>query len=186
VVRIGGTYERELDVRILAATNRNLLDEVNKTSFRQDLYYRLNVINLRLLPLKRRKEDILEIAKYFLRDLNIENGGLLKRFTPAFERKLLEHEWTGNVRELKNLVQRAFYLSQSELIHDVQFTGKQAKPIGSVTNQAESLKDIERNTIEEALIINKGNAVKAAQSLNISKATIYRKIKTYSIDLHRM
>ena len=186
VIRIGGTYERELDVRIIAATNRNLLDEMNKTSFRQDLYYRLNVINLRLLPLKRRKEDILEIAKFFLRDLNIENGGLLKRFTPAFERKLLEHEWTGNVRELKNLVQRAYYLTQSELIDDVQFAGKQPKPMKVSAKPAESLKDIEKNTIEEALLINKGNAVKAAQSLNISKATIYRKIKSYSIDLHRI
>jgi transcriptional regulator with PAS, ATPase and Fis domain len=98
----------------------------------------------------------------------------------------LEHEWTGNVRELKNLVQRAYYLTQSELIDDVQFAGKQPKPMKVSAKPAESLKDIEKNTIEEALLINKGNAVKAAQSLNISKATIYRKIKSYSIDLHRI
>ncbi|NTW72161.1 MAG: sigma 54-interacting transcriptional regulator [Eubacteriaceae bacterium] len=187
VVRIGGSYERDLDVRIIAATNRNLLDEMSKTAFRQDLYFRLNVINLRLLPLKRRKEDIIELAKYFLGVLNQENNGMLKRFSSSFEQTLLEHDWAGNVRELKNIIQRAYYLSVRDIIDNAQLpNASQSKISLAEDTGSESLKDMEKNSIEHALHLNKGNAVKAAESLNISKATIYRKIKTYSIDVHRI
>ena len=111
LVRIGGTYERELDIRIISATNRNLLEEVNKGSFRQDLYFRLNVISIKIPPLRRRRGDIIELARYFLKDLNEENNYADKTFTDEFEEYLLSQEWTGNVRELKNIVQRAYYMA---------------------------------------------------------------------------
>lgn len=182
IVRIGGTYEKELDVRVISATNRNLLEEVTKGSFRQDLYFRLNVINLRIPPLRNRKEDILELAGYFLKELNKENNGVNKIFSSGFEGKLTEHEWAGNVRELKNIIQRAYYMSEDEVIRD------EALPNNSSSKQAKAavplnLKDIERDSIVRALHFNNRNVLKAAEDLNISKATIYRKIKAYSIDL---
>lgn len=184
IVRIGGTYERDLDVRVISATNRNLLDEVTKGSFRQDLYFRLNVINLRIPPLRNRKEDILELAGYFLKSLNDENRGInkTKTFSHAFENKLMEHEWTGNVRELKNIIQRAYYMTEGEVIRNV------ALPVRNAVKQSKeavslNLKDIERDSIMQALSFNNRNVLKAARDLNISKATIYRKIKAYSIDL---
>ena len=188
VVRIGGTYERELDVRIISATNRDLIDEVSKGSFRQDLYFRLNVINLKIPPLRKRKNDIIQLAMYFLNSLN-EESNIRKSFTKEFEEYLLAQEWSGNVRELKNIVQRAYYISDRDLIDTVpnspvselSFTEERKIPVSTV--KPLSFKDIEKNSIIRALSVNKGNVIKAAEDLHISKATIYRKIKTYSIDL---
>lgn len=184
IVRIGGTYERELDVRVISATNRNLFDEVAKGSFRQDLYFRLNVINLRIPPLRKRKEDILELAGYFLQSLNYENRDVnnKKTFSKGFENKLAEYEWAGNVRELKNIIQRAYYMAEGEIIKNVSLPlNKATKSVRETATL--NLKDIERDSIVQALSFNNRNVLKAAKDLNISKATIYRKIKAYSIDL---
>lgn len=188
VVRIGGSYERALDVRIISATNRNLIDEVSKGSFRQDLYFRLNVINLKIPPLRKRRNDIIELARYFLNSLNEENINLNKKFTVEFEEQLLAHEWSGNVRELKNIVQRAYYMADKDLINFSSYTAVSAVKIAEeriepVMTQTLNFKDIERESILRALTANKGNVLKVAEELHISKATIYRKIKTYSIDL---
>lgn len=183
VVRIGGTYERDLDVRIISATNRNLKDEVLKGSFRQDLYFRLNVINLKIPPLRKRKDDIIQLARYFLASLNKENIHLNKKFTAEFEEYLLSQEWTGNVRELKNIIQRAYYMSDKNLIYPAVSTviAEESKEV--VKTQTLNFKDIERESIIRALALNKGNVIGAAEDLHISKATIYRKVKRYSIDL---
>ncbi len=188
IVRIGGSHERDLDVRIISATNRNLVDEVSKGSFRQDLYFRLNVINLRIPPLRKRKDDIIELASYFLNSLKEENDGIYKMFTPEFEEMLKNHEWTGNVRELKNIIQRAYYMSDNEFINSVSLPKKTIEIDEDSNNEVYkyNLKDIEKESIIQALFANNGNAKKAAKDLNISKATIYRKIKTYSIDLENI
>ena len=191
VVRIGGTYERTLDVTIISATHRDLIDEVSKGSFRQDLYFRLNVINLKIPPLRKRKNDILQLAMYFLNSLN-EEADMRKSFAKEFEEYLLAQEWRGNVRELKNIVQRAYYMSDRDLINAVPHTSAPEASYGEeekmAANTAHSLsfKDIERESILRALNLNKGNVLKAADDLNISKATIYRKIKTYSINLNEI
>lgn len=182
VMRIGGSFARDLDVRIIAATNRNLLNEMSKSAFRQDLYFRLNVINLRLLPLKRRPEDILVLGRYFLEQLNCENSDVKKFFSKAFEEKLLANEWKGNVRELKNMVERGYYLSAGVFIDCIEAPTKEQNVILPVRDSdGETLRDLEKNSIEQALFLNKGNAVKAAEDLCISRATIYRKIKAYDI-----
>ncbi len=189
VIRIGGTYERDLDVRVISATNRNLFYEISKKSFRQDLYFRLNVINLRIPPLCNRGDDIIELARYFLKALNEENDGLNKKFSLEFEKLLKQEEWTGNVRELKNVIQRAYYMSDKDVINSVQFN-QDAPRIENKPNKNDTsgitMQDIERESIEQALYSNNGNALKAAKDLNISKATIYRKIKAYSIDTGSM
>lgn len=185
IVRIGGTYERDLDVRVVAATNRNLLQEISDGSFRQDLYYRLNVINLRIPPLRNRQEDILELAKYFLNDLNRENDGMHKIFSHVFEEKLMQHEWSGNVRELKNIIQRAYYMSEGNIINNVMLQ-KQNNTVNNVEIMSFNLKEVEKDRIIQALYANNRSVIKAANDLNISKATIYRKIKSYSIDLDKI
>ncbi|HAZ05249.1 MAG TPA: hypothetical protein DCY58_01590 [Acetobacterium sp.] len=155
---------------------------MSKSAFRQDLYFRLNVINLRLLPLKRRPEDILVLGRYFLEQLNCENSDVKKFFSKAFEEKLLANEWKGNVRELKNMVERGYYLSAGVFIDCIEAPTKEQNVILPVRDSdGETLRDLEKNSIEQALFLNKGNAVKAAEDLCISRATIYRKIKAYDI-----
>ncbi len=116
ITRIGGNYERKLDVRVIAATNRNLNEEINKNNFRGDLYYRLNVFNVRLIPLRERPEDIELCADYFLQRLNDKNPGINKSFDKDFINSIVNYNWPGNVRELENVIQRAYYLSKDEII----------------------------------------------------------------------
>lgn len=192
VVRVGGTYERDLDVRVVSATNRNLIDEISKGFFRQDLYYRLNVINVRIPPLRKRKIDIIELSKFFLNNLNEENESSIKCFSNNFEIELLKHPLTGNVRELKNIIQSAYYLADKDLIDSYPYgsnvESNETYYIESQNNKNElssiTLKDIEKESIVQAIAANNGNIKKAAEELNISKATIYRKIKSYSIDVN--
>lgn len=185
IVRIGGTHERDLDVRVLAATNRNLLEEISGGSFRQDLYYRLNVINLRIPPLRNRQEDILELARRFLSELNKENEGANKELGDQFITKLIQHNWFGNVRELRNIIQRAYYMSEGYIINNVVFQ-KSVNTNNNTEIMSFNLKEVEKERIVQALLANKRDVIKAAESLNISRATIYRKIKAYSIDLNQI
>jgi transcriptional regulator of acetoin/glycerol metabolism len=183
IMRIGSFYERNLDVRVISATNRNLADEISKGSFRQDLYFRLNVINLKIPPLRNRKNDIIVLARYFLEDLNRENS-MQKYFSKSFEETLKNHFWSGNVRELKNIIQRAYYTSDRQVINSTVFYKDNAEFIkSSEKSPSFNLKDIEKDSIKQALAANNFNVLRAANDLNISKATIYRKIKMYSIDL---
>ncbi len=117
ITRIGGNFERKLDVRVIAATNRNLNEEINKNNFRSDLYYRLNVFNVRLIPLRERPEDIELCADYFLQRLNDKNQRMNKSFDKEFINLIKDYNWPGNVRELENVIQRAYYLSKDEIIN---------------------------------------------------------------------
>ncbi|MBY6815442.1 sigma-54-dependent Fis family transcriptional regulator, partial [Clostridium botulinum] len=117
ITRIGGNFERKLDVRVIAATNRNLNEEINKNNFRSDLYYRLNVFNVRLIPLRERPEDIELCADHFLQRLNDKNQRMNKSFDKEFINLIKDYNWPGNVRELENVIQRAYYLSKDEIIN---------------------------------------------------------------------
>ncbi|MCG8402718.1 MAG: sigma 54-interacting transcriptional regulator, partial [Firmicutes bacterium] len=116
VRRIGGNYEIKLDVRIIAATNRNLLQEARRKNFRGDLYYRLNVFKLEIPPLRERTGDIELCANYFLRNLNDQHPENVKRFSAEFIGYLENYEWIGNVRELQNIIERAYYLCDERII----------------------------------------------------------------------
>ncbi|RBP68882.1 transcriptional regulator of acetoin/glycerol metabolism [Alkalibaculum bacchi] len=183
VRRIGGTYERDLNIRIIAATNRNLYEEVAEKTFRRDLYYRLNVINLEISPLRDRPEDILTLAKFFLKSLNEENPHNPKMFSAGFKKEIITYEYKGNVRELKNTIQRAYYLCEKEIIDENYLPQKEKNNCTpyDMKPYTKSLQEIEKQSIQDALILSQGNVVQAAQYLNISRATIYRKIKQYQI-----
>src|SRR6056297_551756 len=177
--RIGSRYERNIDVRIITATNRNLKEEIEQKSFREDLFFRLNVINIILPPLRERKEDIGLLAQYFLNQLNEESSSS-KNFSGNFINHLNKNQWRGNIRELRHYIQREYYLSDDEYIRVGSSNGiKQEKEI-KIENS--NLKDLQKIYIEEALKTEKGNVVKAAKRLNIGKSTVYRKIKKYNIN----
>ncbi|SHI91473.1 Transcriptional regulator of acetoin/glycerol metabolism [Dethiosulfatibacter aminovorans DSM 17477] len=181
VSRIGGRYERNLDVRIIAATNRNLREEVEMRSFREDLFFRLNVINITLIPLRDRKGDILLFADHFLKELNGENSGVSKYFSEEFKDLLANGKWRGNVRELKHFIQREYYLSDGEKIERF-YSFKDSANVKEAFHN-ENMKHVEKMCIIEALKATKGNVLDAAERLKIGKSTVYRKVKTYNINV---
>ncbi|MCG0276197.1 MAG: sigma-54-dependent Fis family transcriptional regulator [Thermosediminibacteraceae bacterium] len=186
ITRIGGKYEKILDVRIIAATNRNLREEVERKNFRGDLYYRLNVINIKLPRLVDRKEDIELLANYFLERLNRKNFAQRKRFSPKYIEKLINYDWPGNVRELQNAIERSYYLCEGDVIteeylpdnilHNVKISKIN---LGAIL----PFEALEKENVKNALLQCKGNVDRAAELLNVSRATIYRKIRKYKIDL---
>jgi transcriptional regulator of acetoin/glycerol metabolism len=181
IARIGGRHERKLDVRIVTATNRNLREEVEMRSFREDLFFRLNVINITLIPLRERKGDIILFADHFLKELNGENPGIEKYYTDEFEEILIKGKWRGNVRELKHFIQREYYLSDGDGIEG--FYTDEDSTNNKETYQNENMQSVEKVCIVEALKATGGNVVDAAGRLKIGKSTVYRKIKTYNINV---
>lgn len=180
ISRIGGRHERKLDVRIIAATNRNLREEVEIRSFREDLFFRLNVINITLIPLRERKGDILLFADHFLKELNRENPGIEKYYTDEFKEMLVNGKWRGNVRELKHFIQREYYLSDGERINGF-YSGEDSMNVNQEYFN-ENMQSVERMCIMEALKASGGNVLEAAERLKIGKSTVYRKLKTYNIN----
>lgn len=180
--RVGGNRQIRVDVRVLAATNRNLEEEVKKGRFREDLFYRLNVVTLSLPPLRERKEDIPMLVDYFLRTQGME-GGWGKAISADALESLKNYDWPGNIRELANVLERALILSTGNTItlKDLPLTilGKSSTLPQSVS----TLVEIEKNLIEKTLRELNGNKTKTANTLGISLRNLYRKIEKYGITL---
>ncbi|EJO5347402.1 sigma 54-interacting transcriptional regulator [Clostridium botulinum] len=191
IMRVGGTHEKKIDIRILAATNKNLSEEVSNKTFRGDLYYRLNVINVHLISLKDRSEDIEALTNYFVDKLNIKNPGNFKKISPEFMDKLKTYHWPGNVRELRNIVERSYYICEDNIITDKFLSTKltQNQHHSCCTRKEEPivpLDVLEHKAIENALVHCRGNVVQSSELLGISRATIYRKITKYNINLNEI
>lgn len=189
VRRIGGHYEKKLDVRIIAATNRNLLEEVRKRNFREDLYFRLNVFKLEIPPLRERAEDIPYCAEAFLKRLNQEHPGEQRQFSVAFLEDLQRRPWRGNVRELQNWVERAYYLTEGTWIYPRErevFPPVAGAAHAMAYEQASpSVEEMMKGHIEEVLRQSRGDVMLAAKALGISRASFYRRIKKYGIQLEQ-
>ena len=180
--RVGGDQTIKVDVRILAATNRDLKREVEEGRFRQDLYYRLNVVSLQLPPLRDRSEDIPLLAMHFLKMFAERNAKAVKGFTPAAMDRLLKYSWPGNVRELENAVERAVvlligeYVSERELppsLTEENEAGKTPKrDFGNMT-----LEEIERMAVLDTLEQAGGNKSEAARRLGINRKTLLAKLE---------
>jgi DNA-binding NtrC family response regulator len=173
--RVGGNNEIRVKVRIIAATNRNLAEEVYRGNFRNDLYFRLNVVRLVLPPLRERGNDILLLADFFLKKKNILLNRS-KKFGPGVKNLFKEYGWPGNVRELANIVERAVILSSGEFITPADI------PIGRGNMEkfhALPLKQMEQNHIETVLGLTRGNKTQAAEMLGISLRNLYRKLDRY-------
>lgn len=172
--RVGGTRDIQVSVRIIAATNINLLEEVDKGNFRQDLYYRLNVIPINLPPLREREDDILLLANYYLRYFNKELKKNIKGFTQAAAATLLSHDWPGNVRELRNLIEREMIFCKSDWL---SFSEKGDELVNHEnTTPLVTLREMERRYVQQVLKATDNNKSKAADILGITRNTLRAKL----------
>ncbi|MDR2259175.1 MAG: sigma 54-interacting transcriptional regulator [Treponema sp.] len=184
--RVGGTATIKVDVRLIAATNRNLDEEVKAGRFREDLYYRLNVFPLHIPPLRERKSDLILLADYFTEKYAEKNGKLIKRIsTPALD-LLTSYSWPGNVRELENCIERAVILSTDMVIHSYNLPPSLQSAVSTntepITTLDAALSRLEKELIVEALKISDGNMAAAARRLGISERQMGLRVHHYGIN----
>ena len=183
--RLGGTASIKVNVRLIAATNRNLETAIAAGSFREDFYYRLNVVSIFLPPLRERKPDILMLADHFLEKYARQHGKHIKRIASAAIDMLVSYHWPGNVRELENVIEHAVVISEGNVIHGHHLppTLQTAEASGTVLqlSLAESVAHYERDLILDALKTTRGNQAKAARLLDTTKRILNYKIRKYSI-----
>ena len=182
--RVGENRNRTVNARVLAATNRNLTDEIHAARFREDLYYRLRVIEIAIPPLRERREDILPLARSFVTATAQRTQRNVNGFTPTAAHQLLRYAWPGNVRELENAVERAVVLARRNRIDvdDLPPEVELAVPDAIAATDVRPLADVERDYIRSVLRTVGGNRVRAAAKLGIGVATLYRKLKEYGGD----
>jgi DNA-binding NtrC family response regulator len=181
--RVGGTEEVQVEVRVIAATNKNLAEEVQEGRFREDLYYRLNVIEIKLPPLRERREDIPLLAEHFVQRISSELGKDVNSLTAAALKILIDHDWPGNVRELENVIERAIVTCRNGMLDQQDFSWLEKG--SSKTDMWEipdiSLGELERRAILAALERKHGNVKEASTALGIDRSTLYDKLKRYEI-----
>jgi transcriptional regulator with GAF, ATPase, and Fis domain len=183
IVRVGGSTSIHTDARVVAATNKNLVDMVTAGTFREDLYYRLNVVSIELPPLRERGDDVLQLADYFLAEFCRKVGRKLPKLTAAARRRLLEHPWPGNVRELRNLMERIACLLPEDCVeaHDLAFTlspgRKQTTGIDPGLPLAEATHTFQAEHITTVIDAARGNMSTAAKRLGLHRSNLYRKMR---------
>jgi DNA-binding NtrC family response regulator len=182
--RIGGTEEIPMDARVIAATNRNLQEAVDMGDFRDDLFYRINVINIKIPALRERREDIPLLVDHFIRRLAIETNKPVREIAKDALKVLMNHDWPGNVRELENALERAIVTAHGEILETSDFDfmekARHLNPHWEIPPGL-SLADIEKRTIETTLEQTGGNIKEASQILGVDRSTLYAKIKKYDI-----
>lgn len=185
VERVGGSRPVKVDVRVIAATNRNLEEMVNKNHFREDLFYRLNVVNLEIPPLRERMEDIPLLAEFFLKKLCQHLGHGPKMISGDALTVLLRHRWPGNIRELENALERALNIMEGDIITPASLPYYLSKDDSAKEERIgplkESLEAHEKALLERALDLAEGNKLSAAKMLGLSKSTFYEKLTKYKI-----
>ena len=188
--RVGGEKTIHVDVRVIAATNKNLSDLISKGEFREDLYYRLNVVDMEIPPLRKRQEDIPLLAQHFLELFAAKNNKKIKGFTPQALDLLIRHDWPGNVRELMNAVERTVVLSRSDYLSEKDFPmfAGTALNDGAASNTSiinikgdKPLEEVEKATILKTLEAAGGNKSEAARRLGITRKTLHKKLKSYGV-----
>lgn len=189
--RIGGTKDITVDVRVIAATNRNLEEAVKSGSFREDLYYRLKVIPILLPPLREKKEDILLLANHFIKEFNREFRKKVEGIAPMAQKFLTQYPWPGNVRELRNVIERAILLESEDVIlaehlpveimirpaEEKQMEGPSLK----IPQEGLSIEEVEKKLIKQALDITNGNQTKAARLLSLSRDALRYRMQKFGI-----
>ena len=184
--RVGGAKTLEVDVRLVAATNKQLKKLVSEGKFRDDLFYRLSVVTVDLPPLQERRDDIPLLVKAFLDEFNHENGKQVRELTPEALNVLLAYDWPGNVRELRNTIEQMVVLARSErlTVRDVPAAIRGGADLGkiNVVRTGMTVEDAERQLIMQALKEMSGNRTKAAQKIGISRRTLHRKLKEYGLE----
>ncbi len=181
--RVGGSHLIRTDVRIIAATNRDLKKQVESGAFREDLYYRLNVIPVTLPPLQERKEDIPLLVEHFLTQFRTEMQKPLEGVSAEALEMLMAYDWPGNVRELRNVLERGAVMARGPIITPTELElAPTALPTGeTATDLSDSLRDVERKHIVSMLKQQNWNITRSAKALGIDRVTLYNKIKRYQI-----
>jgi DNA-binding NtrC family response regulator len=179
--RVGGNKMLKVDVRVIAATNRNLTDAIREGKFREDLYYRLNVINIVIPPLRERTEDTRDLAHYFLKKYSRKLSKEIKGFEPAVLDQLDLYQWPGNVRELENIIERAVILCDSERITAEDIAIPEMALQKDNGSQPPSLEELEKEHILKVLRETNGNQSRASQVLGIDRKTLYHKVRKYGL-----
>lgn len=190
VEKIGRARAIKVDVRIITATNRDLEIMVKEKTFREDLFYRLNVIDLHLPALRDRREDIPLLIEYFIQELGIELGRKIGGITPRAEKLLVQYDWPGNIRELKNTLERAMVLSIDDVLDVEDFKGLteleepewDKEDVKEISTLAEAVAQAEKKAIENALQYTGDNKVAAAKLLGVHRSLLYRKLKNLEIE----
>ncbi|MGW8303501.1 MAG: sigma-54-dependent transcriptional regulator, partial [Desulfobacterales bacterium] len=187
--RVGGEDTIQVDVRVIAATNKDLMEQINDGAFREDLYYRLNVVELQVPPLSHRKEDIVLLAQHFLETFAAKNRKAIKGFTPKAMDHLIRYDWPGNVRELMNAVERGVVLARTDYLDVSDFSFMQSSMLQTDQDLADSaalsvkgdvpLEEIEKAAILSTLQAAGGNKSEAARRLGITRKTLHKKLKAY-------
>jgi two-component system response regulator AtoC len=195
--RLGSKKDTRVDVRVLAATNKNIEEAVNTGQFREDLYYRLNVVNITIPPLRERREEIPIFVEYFLDKFGKKYNKVVRPLSPQMTKTFLDHHWPGNIRELENMIQRFVVLGDNELILNELTSSIEKEPAKIIEEKNQyndkawlSLKEVHREAIikaeteviRRALELTNWNRKKAANVLNISYKTLLYKIKECGID----
>ncbi len=186
--RVGGHEPINVDVRVVAATNRDLQSMVREGAFRQDLFYRLHVLEIIVPPLRQREKDCLMLAQFFLDRFNREMGRRIEGFTTAAKKRLLHYHWPGNIRELKNVIERAVVLNTANVIDDADLLLSPAVkggPGGESSHREPvetSLAELEESHIRRVLTHTDGNKSRAASILGIERSTLDRKLKRFAAD----
>jgi two-component system response regulator HydG len=189
LTRVGGEKVIKVDVRVIAATNKNLPELKAQGVFREDLYYRLNVVNLDIPPLRERIEDIPLLARHFLEIFAKKNRKEIKGFTPVAMDRLIRYDWPGNVRELMNAVERAVVLARADYLDDTDFIimqnlsgqSDEALPVFVEKDNSISLEQVEKAAILQTLKSVTGNKSEAARRLGITRKTLHKKLKKYGV-----
>ncbi len=184
--RLGGTEDLKVDVRVIAATNRDLEKAVKDGSFREDLYYRLDVITIKLPPLRERGDDSFLLAEHFLKGFSKEYGRGITNFSKEARELIRGYSWPGNVRELKNVLERAVLMGSEEIIRPQDLAislDQKAISISEIEfpSQGISLKEVEKELIQKAMEMAKGNRSKAARLLGLSRDTLRYRLRKYGI-----
>jgi len=191
LIRVGGSEVLKIDVRVIAASNKDLKKVIQQGRFREDLFYRLNVVALTVPPLRERPDDISLMAQYFLKMFSERNSKSISGFTQQAMQKLARYSWPGNVRELMNAVERAVVLSRAEIVDtdelvfsmadqivsDHPGAGMLSRSVGDVENLP--LEEVEKRSILEALKSCGGNKSEAARRLGITRKTLRKKLEKY-------
>lgn len=189
ITRVGGEEVVKVDVRVIAATNKDLIQEIESERFREDLYYRLNVVTLNVPLLRERKDDIPLLAQHFLGTFAEKNRKQIKGFSPQAMDQLVKYDWPGNVRELMNAVERAVVLSRSEYLDEQDLplvikdalSGEEKIPSRYAVPADLPLEDVEKATILKTLESTDGNKSEAARRLGITRKTLHKKLKKYGM-----
>lgn len=184
ISKVGGLEKITVDVRIIAATNKNLLKEIDKGRFREDLFYRLNVVPIHIPPLRERRQDIPVLAKYFLKKFGQQNKKAVTSISAEAMRSLEMYDWPGNVRELRNAIERAIVTCEGKVIEfdDLSFNESEIQCNINLSGEG-SLAELEREKISKVLKQFNGHKTKAAEYLGINRKTLREKIRKYKINV---